>query len=339
MNTALPRYFIHNNLKKNMNRQDLEKVLAYLKTVTASIVYTDPYDYSAGIEGAEVDCIPETVEELAAVLGVPVPPEPREVILSRPISCLDLESTGTDTENDRICSISVTKIGLDLSLRTEYTLVNPGIPIPPETTAIHGITDEMVKDKPTFKELFPFVKEFIKDTDVLTYNGIRFDIPLFLNECARNGFEWDYSGQAFPDAFKVFSFFNPRNLSAAHKHYLGYEMENAHTADADTQATARVFLEQLRRHTELPLNMNELQLFVNNGKPIADFSGKFHYNEYGEACYSFGKKWKGVPVYEVENEEASLPKEKKYSTWVLSSDFPADSKNFLTTLLNNNNNQ
>lgn len=259
-------------------------------------------------------------------------PEEREIILEREISVVDLETTGTDTQKDRIVSIAITRINLDLSMQSTYTLVNPEMEIPAGSTEVHKIDNEMVLNAPKFADIMPIVLNTIKDTDILTFNGLKFDIPLFYNECARAGHQWDYSGHAFPDAMKIYHLFNPRDLSAAHRHYLGEEMVDAHHAQADTEATARIFLAQLKAHLELPFNFRQLQLMLNKDLPMADLSGKFYYNAEKQICYKFGK-YKDRPVLEIEREESSLPEDKKYSTWVKSSDFPADSKKFLQSLL------
>lgn len=254
----------------------------------------------------------------------------RPIMLKRPISTKDLETTGVNVAEDRIVSIAITRINLDLTCETIYSLVNPGIPIPAEATAVHGITDKMVADAPTFAQLLPNVLGAIEGTDILTFNGLKFDEPLFFNECKRAGHDWDYSKHSFPDAFQVFQHFHPRNLSAAVKEYTGEEMKDAHNAAADTEATAKVFLAQLREHQELPLDMHDLQMFLNKNLPMADLSGKFYYDNKGRACFKFGKH-KGRPIMEVNAEEPT------YIPWILSSDFPSDSKNFLSALLNTTN--
>lgn len=251
----------------------------------------------------------------------------RELVLDRPISVIDFETTGTDVLKDRVLQFAITRINLDLSLQSFSFLVNPGMPIPPKSTEVHGITDEMVKNEPTFDKFIPNIIQTIEGTDLLTFNGLKFDIPLFKNECDRAGIEWDYLSYALIDAFQIFSHFHKRNLGAAVKTYLGEDLEGAHDAKVDTEATARVFIKQMSVHTELPLYMRDLQLMLNNGMPMADLSGKFYYNEDQQPAFKIGKH-KGKTIPEVQQTDPS------YFNWFLSSDFPKDSKVFLQTLLN-----
>lgn len=249
----------------------------------------------------------------------------RNITLFNPISSLDLESTGTDVEKDRICSIAITRITTDLKLQSMYTLVNPGIPIPPGATAIHGITDEMVKDAPFLNMITDEIIGALEGTDILTFNGLKFDMPMLNNEFNRIGYPWDYTRYNHIDAYRIFQKDNPRKLADAHRIYCGEPLNDAHNAKADTEGTAKVFLKQLE-NPAYPLDMAALQLLLNDNKPMADLSGKFYFNEEGQPCIKFGKH-KGKTFDQVKIDDAS------YFTWILEGNFPTDSKNFLKSIL------
>lgn len=259
--------------------------------------------------------------------------ENRLIELPRPISVIDFESTGVDTKEDRICQVGITRINTDCSLQSLSFLVNPGIPIPAGATKIHGITDEMVKDAKNFAQVFPDIISTIEGTDLLTYNGNRFDIPMFVAEVERAGGYWDYTKHNLLDAFGIESALYPRNLGVIFKKYTNRDLDGAHNAEADTNATAEVFINQLIQHPELSLDMAALALYGRGGKPLADISGKFAYNDEGQAVFTIGKH-KGKTPLEVAVMEIGLPEDKKYNNWFLSSDMPKDSKLFLSNLLN-----
>lgn len=251
------------------------------------------------------------------------------MILTRPIATIDFETTGISTETDRICQFAITIINTDFTTQSISKHVNPGVPIPLSASKIHGITDDMVKDAENFAYYGPIILETIKGTDILTYNGNRFDIPLLLNELKRIGIEWDYTEHVLVDVFQIVCKVLPRTLSAIFEKYFSHPMKNAHNAEADTEATAAVFIEQLRVHPEIPGSMEEIALFCNDNKPIADLSGKFYYNDRGEPCFNLGKHKDKTIEYVVQNDNS-------YFDWFLNKDFPSDSKKFLASLLNNN---
>lgn len=248
--------------------------------------------------------------------------------LLRPISCIDFETTGTNPETDQICSFAITQILPTWETRTYSRLVKPGIEIPPESTAIHGITNGHVVNAGNWGYWAPKVIQTLDNNDILTYNGKKFDIPLFFNECKRFGIEWDYTQYNFLDAYQLMAKMEKRTLEKMFLFYMGFPMEGAHNAEADTNATADIFKEQIRRYTDVPKTVGELALWLNDNKPMADLSGKFSYNEKNEAIFSFGK-------YKDKTIETVKVVDPNYFTWFNNADFPNDSKLFLSNLLNN----
>ncbi|MCZ2085576.1 MAG: 3'-5' exonuclease, partial [Flavobacteriales bacterium] len=160
--------------------------------------------------------------------------------LHKPLCVFDLETTGTQVAKDRIVEISILKVNPDSSRESKTWLVNPGMPIPPETSAIHGITDEKVKDAPTFKEIASKVMDMISGTDLGGFNSNRFDVPLLAEELLRAGFDFDLSKFKLVDAQTIFHKMEPRNLTAAYQFYCKKELINAHSAEADVLATFEV---------------------------------------------------------------------------------------------------
>lgn len=217
--------------------------------------------------------------------------------LTRPLCAFDIESTSAKPLTAKIIELAIIKIMPDGSQNQLILLFNPGEPIPAEASAIHGFTDDQVKDKPLFKQLATTVSEFITDCDFLTFNGNSFDIPLLNEEFGRAGIQFDFSGAHFVDAGNLFKIFAPRTLSAAHKTYVGFDIEGAHGAEADTQATIRVLGSMLTTHSDdMPLTVPELALKSNFDRKRLDLAGKFKYNDLGVAVFAFGK-WKDEPTF------------------------------------------
>jgi len=242
--------------------------------------------------------------------------------LTRPLAFFDLEATGTNRENDRIVEIAICTI-LPLGGRqTVSYLINPEMPIPAESTAIHGISDTDVADKPTFNELAPALFDILKDCDVAGFNSNNFDVPMLFNHFLRAGLYWDYSQFKMVDAGNLYKIKEPRTLSAAYQFYCGEELENAHSAKADIWATVDVFEAQLEMYNDLPDNVDELALLTNHGKKILDLSGKFGYNEKGEVIFNFGQH------------KGKLASENlDYVSWMYSRDFPQDTMKVCAELL------
>ena len=245
-----------------------------------------------------------------------------KIQLLRPIAFIDLECTGTNRETDRIVEIAICKLHPDGSRENKRRLINPGIPIPPVTTEIHGITDEMVKEAPTFRDIAKGLLELLEGCDIGGFNSNAFDCPMLFNEFARAGIYWDYTQFKMIDVGNLFKIREPRTLSAAVKFYTGNDLENAHSAEADINATVDVFLSQLDRYPDLPDNVEELALISNHGRPVLDLSGKFSLNEKGEIILNF--KYKG------ERAEDHLD----FIEWMYyKADFPADTRKICEELL------
>lgn len=210
--------------------------------------------------------------------------------LTRSISAFDTETTGTKVDKDKIVEICIIKVHPDGQTETLALLLNPEQPIPAEATKVHHITDEMVKDKPTFKQMASTIFDFIENTDFLTFNGNKFDIPLLVSEFERAGMPIDLSKVEFVDVSEIYREFNQRTLVAAVKQYCNRDIENAHSAQADTQATIDLLDSLIDTHGDkVPLTVHELALKATNGKPRLDLAGKFAYRWDDLVVFTFGK--------------------------------------------------
>ncbi len=247
-----------------------------------------------------------------------------ELKLNRPICFFDLETTGIDISKDRIVEISVLKVFPNGNKESKTWLVNPEMPIPAATTAVHGITDEKVANEPTFNELAPTVYSMIKDSDLAGFNSDRFDIPLLAEEMLRAGVDFDMKGRVSVDVQTIFHKMEERTLSAAMKFYCGQSLENAHSAEADTNATYEIFKAQLQRYPELDTDIKSLSEFTTRKKSV-DFAGFIVMDKDNEECFSFGKH-KGVKVHKV------LDTEPGYFGWIQNADFPLYTKKVLTAI-------
>lgn len=247
-----------------------------------------------------------------------------ELKLSRPICFFDLETTGIDVAKDRVVEISILKVFPNGNKESKTWLVNPEMPIPAESSAIHGITDEKVKNEPTFKELSKIIYNMIKDSDLAGYNSDRFDIPVLAEELLRSGIDFDMGSRVSVDVQTIFHKMEKRTLSAAYMFYCGKNLEDAHSAAADTNATYEVLKSQLDRYTELENDMKSLAEFTTR-KHTADFAGFIAFDEDGVEVFSFGKH-KGKKVEDV------LEQEPGYFGWILNADFPRYTKKVLTAI-------
>ena len=247
-----------------------------------------------------------------------------ELKLNRPICFFDLETTGIDVSKDRIVEIAVVKIYPNGNKESKTWLVNPTIPIPAETTAIHGISDEKVANEPTFKELAPLVYNMIKDSDLAGFNSDRFDIPLLAEEMLRAGVDFDMKNSVSVDVQTIFHKKEERTLSAAYKFYCGESLENAHSANADTEATYEILKAQLDRYPDLENDIKTLSEFTTRKKSV-DFAGFIAMNKEGKEIFAFGKH-KGVLVDDV------LENEPGYFNWLQNADFPLYTKKVLTAI-------
>ncbi len=237
----------------------------------------------------------------------------------------DLETTGLDLVNDRIVELSYYKLHPNESSESRTYRINPGRPIPPESTLVHGITDEDVKDCPTFKQVAMEIVGVLKDSDLAGYNSNHFDVPMLAEELLRAGItDFDLRKHHRIDAFVIFQKNEPRNLTAAYQFYCGKDLKDAHSANADTRATAEVFMAQLERYPNLPNTIEELEEYTTQRKS-ADYAGRILYNDKGEEVFGFGK-YKGQPVREV------LQHDSGYYGWLMQSAFPQETKNVITRL-------
>lgn len=248
--------------------------------------------------------------------------------LIRPLVFFDLETTGTDVSNDRIVEFGAIKIYPDSPgnvknmTGTMHYRINPGIPIPPSATAVHGITDEDVKDKPTFSDLSFEILSFFLDSDIAGFNCLKFDLPLLYTEFHRAGINWHYKNHKLIDVRNIFIQKESRDLSSAVKFYLNKDLENAHGAIVDTAATIEVFKAQLEKYQDLPQTIEELEIYSNYGNKILDLKGSFKYNADNEIVFNFGKHKDKLAI-----------RERSYLEWMLKSDFPEDTKDIIRGLL------
>lgn len=245
--------------------------------------------------------------------------------LTKPIAFFDLETTGINIGNDRIVEIAIIKISPDGSKQIKRKLINPQMPIPAEATEIHGITNVMVKDAPTFKDVANEIKQFIHQCDLAGYNSNRFDIPMLAEEFIRAGLDFNADGIKFIDVQKVFHLMEQRTLSAAYKFYCDKTLEDAHSAEVDASATFEILNAQVKRYPQLGNNLDSI-LKVIGDEEIVDFARRFVMDK-GKEVFNFGKH-KGKPVEDV------LKTERSYYDWMMNGDFPLHTKQKLTEILN-----
>lgn len=244
--------------------------------------------------------------------------------LKKPIIFFDLETTGLNLLNDRIVQISYIKVMPNGEEIERNYLVNPERPIPPETTEIHHITDEMVADQPKFKDLARKIAQEWQGCDLAGFNSNRFDVPLLLEEMHRAGVDFDVEKRHLIDVMNIYHKKERRNLSAAYQFYCGKTLEGAHSADADTRATYEVLMAQLDHYDDLENDMEWLQEFSRIGNN-ADIAGNIVYNDKKEPCFNFGKH-KGKTVMEV------FEKEPSYYAWIMDGQFAHTTKQFVTKI-------
>jgi DNA polymerase-3 subunit epsilon len=241
-----------------------------------------------------------------------------ELKLIRPLAFVDLETTGTNFVKDRIVEIAVLKLMPDGNVHEKQTRINPQVPIPPQVTAIHGISDNDVKDAPTFEQIAKTYFLFLDECDLAGFNSTRFDFPILLEEFHRAGIIFDVSTRKFVDVQRIYHLMEPRNLTAAYKFYCERELIDAHTAMADVKATFEVLKAQLDRYPENLKNEIDFLHELSKDGDYVDL-GKRMYFENGVETFNFGKH-KGRQVIEVFRVEPS------YYDWLLKGEFPMDFK-------------
>lgn len=245
----------------------------------------------------------------------------KDLVLVRPIISYDLETTGIDTKKDRIVSISAHKHFPDGTVEKRYKLINPRMPIPPASTKVHGITDEMVKDAPTFPSIAKSMHEWFFESDVFGFNIFDYDIPILGREFYECGILWDYGFVL--DVFKIEERRNAHNLMATYKRYLGEEFDGAHNSEADNIATLKIFEKMMEIDNTIPKNVGEIHnVLFGDSKKYADFSRNFYYDENGVLYWNINPK-KDQPV----NPKDTL------CNWFLEKDFSRQSKDILLNFI------
>ena len=249
-----------------------------------------------------------------------------ELKLKKPICFFVFLTTGVNVSKDRIVEISILKVFPNGNKESFTWRVNPEMKIPAVTTAIHGISDEMVLNEPTFKELAPKVSELIKNSDLGGFNSNRFDIPLLAEELLRAEIDFDLKVNQAVDVQTIFHKMEKRTLEAAYKFYCNKDLTNAHSAEADTMATYEVLKAQLDKYDGLENDMDYLSKFSSH-QNFADFAGFIGYNKEGQEIITFGKH-KGKVI------EDLFKTEPGYFSWIQNADFPNYTKKVLRDLKN-----
>jgi DNA polymerase-3 subunit epsilon len=245
--------------------------------------------------------------------------------LTRPLAVLDLETTGINLSSDRIVELAIVKIMPDGTVTRKRRLINPQMPIPKQASDIHGITNEMVKDAPVFKDVANETKQFLEQCDLAGYNSNRFDWPLLMEEFLRSGLEFDVNNRQMLDVQKIFHVLEPRTLSAAYKFYCNKTLEGAHSAEIDAVATWEVLDAQIERYPQLGNTIESIIKCIGD-EQIVDFARRF-VMENGVEVFNFGKH-KGRPVADV------LKAEPQYYDWMMKGEFPMHTKQKLSEILN-----
>jgi len=247
-----------------------------------------------------------------------------ELNLKKPLVILDLETTGVSIASDRIVEFSALKVTPGDAEEWLTLRINPGIPISPEATSVHGITDADVANEPHFKDVARRIASFIEGCDLAGFNSMRFDIPILCEEFLRVNVDFNPARHRYVDVQVIFHKKEQRTLSAAYKFYCKMELENAHSAKADTAATYEILKAQLDRYPDLENDIEKLSSFsaYNNN---ADLAGRIVFNDEGTEVFNFGKH-KGKPVEQVFRQEPS------YYSWMMNGEFPLNTKQVITAI-------
>ena len=243
--------------------------------------------------------------------------------LTKPLAFIDLETTGVNLAIDRIIEIAIVKVLPDGKRTVKRKLINPQMPIPKQSSDVHGITDEMVKDAPTFKEVAHELKQMLDGCDIAGYNSNRFDIPMLVEEFLRAEVDFDMKGRRLVDVQNIFHKMEQRTLSAAYKVYCNKVLEGAHSAEIDATATHEILIAQLQRYPDLGFSVESVLKLIGE-EQIVDFARRF-VMENGVEIFNFGK-YKGRPVADV------LRTEPQYYDWMMKGDFPQYTKQKLTEI-------
>ena len=257
------------------------------------------------------------------------------LVLRKPLAFFDLETTGINTAKDRIIDICIIKALPGGEVMSKTQRVNPGMPIPLESSLIHGLYDDDVQDAPPFKTVARTLAQFLEGCDLAGFNSNRFDVPLLVEEFLRAGVDFDLKNRRLVDAQRIFHLMEPRNLSAAYKFYCDKELIGAHGAEVDTIATLEVLDAQVQRYRGMVAKSDSgADVIFENDVDVLhsltankniDLAGRMAINEKGEEVFNFGKH-KGLPVLDV------LRKEPSFYDWMLKGDFPLDTKRRLTEI-------
>jgi len=247
------------------------------------------------------------------------------LVLTRPLAFIDLETTGTNLAVDKIVEIAIVKILPDRSKQVKQKIINPKMPISKASSDLHGITDERVKDAPTFKEVANELKQFIDNADLSGYNSNRFDIPLLIEEFLRAGITLDMRNRRMVDVQHIFHMMERRTLAAAYQFYCKKELLDAHSAEADAQATWEILEAQTAHYENLGSTLDSILKFTGE-EVIVDFARRM-IMENDVEIFNFGKH-KGKPVSDV------LRAEPQYYDWMMKGEFPLHTKQKLTEILN-----
>jgi len=244
--------------------------------------------------------------------------------LKKPLAFIDIEATGNNVSKDRIVEIAIVKHLPDGNRSVKRKIINPEMPIPANITDIHGITDEMVKSAPTFKQAAHEIKQFLDGCDLACYNAYRLDIPMLIEEFIRADVEFDMKGRKVVDVQKIYHQMEQRTLSAAYRFYCNKELEGAHSAETDAAATAEILSAQLERYPQLGNTVDSVLKAIGEDQ-IIDFARRFAYNDKGEEMFNFGKH-KGRTIADV------MKTEPQYYDWMMKGDFPMNTKQKLTEI-------
>ena len=248
-----------------------------------------------------------------------------ELNLKNPLVFFDLETTGIDIVHDRIVEISILKINPNGTEETRTRRINPGIAIPAESSAIHGIYDEDVKEEPQFKKIAKSLADFMEGCDIAGFNSSRFDVPLLSEEFLRAGVDFDFSKRKMIDVQIIFHKKEQRTLEAALKFYCDKELTDAHSAEADTRATYEVLKGQLDKYDDLENSIDFLSKEYSSHNNNVDLAGRMIYDEKGVEIFNFGKH-KGRSVAEV------IKREPGFYAWMMDADFSLNTKQVLTRI-------